>query len=66
MTTTSGATGSRPVGPDVVRLREQLAVDIDLELLQLALTHRSFAYEHGGIGHNERLEFLGTRSSARP
>ena len=37
----------------------QLQVDIDPELLQLALTHRSFAYEHGGIPHNERLEFLG-------
>jgi ribonuclease-3 len=34
-------------------------VQVDPELLQLALTHRSFAYEHGGIGHNERLEFLG-------
>lgn len=59
MTATSGATGSRPVGPDVVRLREVLGTDIDLELLELALTHRSYAYEHGGIGHNERLEFLG-------
>ena len=28
-------------------------------MLELALTHRSYAYEHGGIGHNERLEFLG-------
>ncbi|MBY0687912.1 ribonuclease III [Microbacterium marinilacus] len=25
----------------------------------MALTHRSFAYESGGIPHNERLEFLG-------
>jgi ribonuclease-3 len=25
----------------------------------LALTHRSFAYEHGGLPTNERLEFLG-------
>ncbi|MBS1675010.1 MAG: ribonuclease III [Actinobacteria bacterium] len=41
------------------RLSEQLGVDIDPGLLQLALTHRSFAYEHGGIPHNERLEFLG-------
>src|SRR5439155_21669462 len=24
-----------------------------------ALTHRSFAYEHGGLPTNERLEFLG-------
>jgi len=28
-------------------------------MLELALTHRSFAYEHGGVSHNERLEFLG-------
>jgi len=34
-------------------------VDVDPELLQLALTHRSWAYEHGGAPHNERLEFLG-------
>lgn len=36
-----------------------LGVSIAPALLQLALTHRSFAYEHGGIAHNERLEFLG-------
>jgi ribonuclease III len=29
------------------------------ELLELALTHRSYAYEHGGLPTNERLEFLG-------
>jgi ribonuclease-3 len=40
-------------------LSEVLGVDIDPELLELALTHRSFAYENGGIAHNERLEFLG-------
>jgi len=28
-------------------------------MLRLALTHRSFAYENGGIADNERLEFLG-------
>lgn len=28
-------------------------------LLDLALTHRSYAYEHDGLPHNERLEFLG-------
>lgn len=28
-------------------------------LLDLALTHRSYSYEHNGIPHNERLEFLG-------
>ncbi len=40
-------------------LVELLAVDISPELLELALTHRSFAYENGGLAHNERLEFLG-------
>jgi ribonuclease-3 len=34
-------------------------VPLGLELLELALTHRSFAYENGGLPHNERLEFLG-------
>ncbi|MFT3799339.1 ribonuclease III [Microbacterium sp.] len=40
-------------------LIDRLGVEIDPELLSLALTHRSFAYENGGIAHNERLEFLG-------
>ncbi|MDT7586285.1 MAG: ribonuclease [Pseudonocardiales bacterium] len=37
----------------------QLGVELDTELLTLALTHRSYAYEHGGLPTNERLEFLG-------
>jgi ribonuclease-3 len=36
-----------------------LQVEIPDELLELALTHRSYSYEHGGIPTNERLEFLG-------
>jgi ribonuclease III len=32
---------------------------LDAELLDRALTHRSWAYEHGGLPTNERLEFLG-------
>jgi ribonuclease III len=44
---------------DQSRLAEALGVTVDAELLQRALTHRSFAYEHGGLPHNERLEFLG-------
>ena len=36
-----------------------LGVPIGPELLELALTHRSYAYENGGLPHNERLEFLG-------
>ena len=37
----------------------RLGVSVDPELLVLALTHRSFAYEAGGLPTNERLEFLG-------
>ena len=36
-----------------------LGLSIDTQLLELALTHRSYAYESGGIPTNERLEFLG-------
>ena len=32
---------------------------IDPELLDLAMTHRSYAFEAGGLPTNERLEFLG-------
>jgi ribonuclease III len=45
--------------PERSRLTDTLGVDIDPELLSLALTHRSYSYEHGQIPHNERLEFLG-------
>lgn len=38
---------------------EALGVDLTDELLTLAVTHRSYAYEHGGLPTNERLEFLG-------
>nr|WP_218910509.1 ribonuclease III [Nocardioides thalensis] len=33
--------------------------ELDPELLDRALTHRSYAYENGGLPTNERLEFLG-------
>jgi ribonuclease III len=39
-------------------LLERLGADIAPELLELALTHSSFAYENGGED-NERLEFVG-------
>ncbi len=45
--------------PDRSILIDRLGVPVDLALLELALTHRSYAYELGGIPHNERLEFLG-------
>jgi len=40
-------------------LLEALGVDLPGELLTLALTHRSYSYENGGLPTNERLEFLG-------
>ncbi len=50
--------GGSPAG-SAERLTSRLGVHLDPELLVLALTHRSFAYEAGGIPTNERLEFLG-------
>ncbi|WP_423918154.1 ribonuclease III [Frigoribacterium sp. 2-23] len=44
---------------DRADLLSRLQIAVSPELLELALTHRSYAYEHGGIGNNERLEFLG-------
>ena len=40
-------------------LEEALGVRPDPVLLERALTHRSYAYENGGLPTNERLEFLG-------
>jgi ribonuclease III len=47
------------VSAAAAELLEKLGVHLDPELLVLALTHRSFAHEAGGIPTNERLEFLG-------
>jgi ribonuclease-3 len=44
---------------DPQALAERLGVRVDPDLLERALTHRSFAYENGGLPTNERLEFLG-------
>ena len=44
---------------DRAPLLEALGVDLPDELLTIALTHRSYAYEAGGLPTNERLEFLG-------
>lgn len=41
------------------RLLDALGIELSDDLLNLALTHRSFAYENGGLPTNERLEFLG-------
>src|SRR5215813_12424960 len=51
-----GGRGNQPEGTALLR-----ALDAGLSpaLLERALTHRSFAYENGGLPTNERLEFLG-------
>ncbi len=50
---------SAEAGPPYTRLEAALGVGLDPALLELALTHRSYAYENGGLPTNERLEFLG-------
>lgn len=54
----SSETGCGPL--NYGELRSALGDPIlDAELLERALTHRSYAYENGGLPTNERLEFLG-------
>lgn len=40
-------------------LEGRLGYHLESALLVRALTHRSYAYENGGLPTNERLEFLG-------
>lgn len=40
-------------------LTQALGAEIDAQLLEIALTHRSYSYELGGLPTYERLEFLG-------
>ncbi|MGP4017916.1 ribonuclease III [Saccharopolyspora sp. 5N708] len=54
-----GGKQSRARNIDRAPLLVALGVELDAELLTLALTHRSYAYENGGLPPNERLEFLG-------
>jgi ribonuclease-3 len=56
--------GTSPAGPEhathaAAWLRDSLGIALPGGLLALALTHRSYAYENGGLPTNERLEFLG-------
>jgi ribonuclease III len=46
-------------GPSYTLLEAALGTAVEAGLLERALTHRSYAYEHGGLPTNERLEFLG-------
>jgi ribonuclease-3 len=51
--------GEFPEARDPAELSSALGVPITEETLERALTHRSYAYENGGLPTNERLEFLG-------
>ena len=52
--------GDRGAGqPDATDLLQDLDAGLSPALLERALTHRSYAYENGGLPTNERLEFLG-------
>jgi len=55
VTPVSGAHNS----PNPAVVNAALGVELGDELVVLALTHRSYAYENGGLPTNERLEFLG-------
>jgi ribonuclease III len=54
-----GGRANRGSSDDHGSLLKALDVELDAELMILALTHRSYAYENGGLPPNERLEFLG-------
>jgi ribonuclease-3 len=45
--------------PSTAPLEEAFGIPLEPDLLERALTHRSYAYENGGLPTNERLEFLG-------
>ena len=51
--------GTAPESGGLDLLFAEVGVHVDPGLLERALTHRSYAYENGGLPTNERLEFLG-------
>ncbi|MFL6117225.1 MAG: ribonuclease III [Catenulispora sp.] len=51
-----GGTGASQPPENLVA---RLGLPVDARLIDRALTHRSYAYENGGLPTNERLEFLG-------
>ena len=65
MSSTTSSPGSERLGDDaVIDPRATLCSRLgylfaDPTLLELALRHRSWCAEHGGVASNERLEFLG-------
>ena len=55
----AGSASAASNTPDPAVVSGALGVELRDDLVLLALTHRSFAYENGGLPTNERLEFLG-------
>ncbi len=51
--------GQRPVAELAAAIQDVVGAAVDPALVRHALTHRSYAYENGGVPNNERLEFLG-------
>jgi ribonuclease-3 len=45
--------------PSYTLLEGRLGISVERTMLERSLTHRSYAYENGGLPTNERLEFLG-------
>ena len=54
-----GSNGGAASEPDSSELLRAIDTGLSPGLLERALTHRSYAYENGGLPTNERLEFLG-------
>ena len=54
-----GSNGGAAGEPDGSELLRAIDTGLSPALLERALTHRSYAYENGGLPTNERLEFLG-------
>ena len=52
-------TAASPSKTQYTLLEVALGTALEPALLERALTHRSYAYENGGLPTNERLEFLG-------
>jgi ribonuclease-3 len=55
----SGSTTADNQASSHTLLEGRLGYKVESALLVRALTHRSYAYENGGLPTNERLEFLG-------
>ncbi|UUU30631.1 ribonuclease III [Streptomyces sp. CA-210063] len=56
---TSGGGPAENTASSHTLLEGRLGYQLESALLVRALTHRSYAYENGGLPTNERLEFLG-------